>query len=92
MYSVNILTSISLLLRLLTVSKYVSQLGNQVGVYWNQSHCQDIAFRTHLRGCLGGGRPSQDMATQQDACVASLNAWRGRRIQSLQRDAALSWG
>lgn len=66
-------------------------LGDQVSVYWNQSDCQDAAIGAHLRGGLGGGCLSQDMATQQEGYLANLNAWCGRRTQSLQGDATFCW-
>lgn len=66
-------------------------LGDQVSVYWNQSDRQDAAVRTHLRGGLGGGCLSRDMATQQEGYLANLNAQCGRRTQSLQGDTTFCW-
>lgn len=61
---------------------------DQVSVCWNQSDCQDSAIWTHLRGGLGSGWLSPDLATKQEGYMPKPNALCARRIWSVQRYAA----
>lgn len=57
-------------------------------MYWDQSHCEDAAIRTHLGGGLGLAGTSPDSPTLQDGRMAVPKERRERGAAGPPGDAA----